>query len=174
MSTKASNVSNKTRHFEEVDMNAQRHCIGESKPRSPLFSFGTRMHSSRMRTGRALTVSGEGGGGWCIPEEIFWGKRNWKKRKKNFGDPQNLENPPENLETPLKIWRTPPENLEEPPPQGVRDVLYYLFANLSACRGGVSLAGGYPSMHWGRPLPPWTEWQTGIKILPWPKLRFGR
>ena len=32
----------------------------------------TRMHSSRMRTGRALTVSG--GGGWCIPEEIVGGK----------------------------------------------------------------------------------------------------
>ena len=34
-----------------------------------------RMYSSRMRTGRALTVSG-GGGGWCIPEEFFGGKRN--------------------------------------------------------------------------------------------------
>ena len=46
---------------------------------------------------------------------------------------------------------------------------------------GVSLAGGfsflggccYPSMHWGRPPPVWTEWQTGVKILPWAQLRCG-
>ena len=44
---------------------------------SPHFNDTTRMHSSRMRTGRALTVSGGwGGGGWCIPEGIFLGKRN--------------------------------------------------------------------------------------------------
>ena len=36
---------------------------------------------------------------------------------------------------------------------------------VSATRGG----GGIPDMHWGRP-PPWTEWQTGAKILPCPKL----
>ena len=57
------------------------------------------MHSSRMRTGRALTVSG-GGGGWCIPEGIFLGgkekKEKLKKKKK-------------------KIWRHPPEKLETPP-----------------------------------------------------------
>ena len=37
-------------------------------------------------------------------------------------------------------------------------------------RGGSPWRGGVPSMHWGRP-PPWTEWQTGAKILPCPKLR---
>ena len=38
-------------------------------------------------------------------------------------------------------------------------------------QGGCLVPGGYPSMHWGRPPPPWTEWQTGVKILPCPKLR---
>ena len=39
--------------------------------------------------------------------------------------------------------------------------------------GGCLVPGGggwYPSMHWDRP-PLWTEWQTGVKILPCPKLR---
>ena len=35
----------------------------------------TCMHSSRMRTGRSVTVSGGGGRGVCFPEEIF-GKKN--------------------------------------------------------------------------------------------------
>ena len=39
-----------------------------------------------------------------------------------------------------------------------------------APRGVPWGGGGYPSMHWGRP-PLWTEWQTGAKILPCPKLR---
>ena len=58
----------------------------------------TRMHSSRMRTGRALTVSG-GGGRVCVhPSRIFLGGgRNWKKKKKKFRYP------------PPKIWyQTPP------------------------------------------------------------------
>ena len=29
--------------------------------------------------------------------------------------------------------------------------------------GGVCSWGVYPSMHWGRPPPLWTEWQTGVK-----------
>ena len=36
---------------------------------------------------------------------------------------------------------------------------------------GVHGWGWYPSMHWGRHTPLWTEWQTGVKILPCPKLR---
>ena len=40
------------------------------------------MHSSRMRTGRALTVSG----GMCVyPSRIFGGgERNWKKKEKKI------------------------------------------------------------------------------------------
>ena len=47
---------------------------------------------------------------------------------------------------------------------------------MSAPRGGVwSWGVCYPSMHWGRhPPPPWTEWQTRVKTLPWPQLRCGR
>ena len=41
--------------------------------------------------------------------------------------------------------------------------------------GGSPWQGGWhPSIHWGRPLPPWTEWMTGVKMLPWPQLRCGR
>ena len=35
---------------------------------------------------------------------------------------------------------------------------------------GCASWGGYPSMHWGRPPPLWTEWQPGAKILSCPKL----
>ena len=73
------------------------------------------MHSSRMRTGRALTVSG-GGGGLVHPRRIFLGggRKLKKKRKKNFGDPPKI------WRTPSKNWRPPenletPENLEDPP-----------------------------------------------------------
>ena len=36
--------------------------------------------------------------------------------------------------------------------------------------GGCLLPGGYPSMQWGRhpPSPLWTELQTPVKTLPWP------
>ena len=73
------------------------------------------MHSSRMRTGRALTVSG--GGGWrvCIPEEIFWGENKLKKKRK-----KNFRTPPENLgqtPPPPKIWvRHPPPRVDRQTP----------------------------------------------------------
>ena len=76
------------------------------------------MHSSRMRTGRALTVWG-GGGGWCNPEGIFLGKRNLKKKK--------IREPPRKLETPPKI-SDPPKKLETTPPrkfQTLRDQARY-------------------------------------------------
>ena len=102
--------------------------------------FNTRMHSSRIRTGRALTVLG-GGAGWCIPEEFFLGggKKLKKKRKKNLetplrkfgGSPPNWRPPPENLEDPPKIWRIPPG----------------------------------PDHHL---LPPPVDRHTLVKILPWP------
>ena len=47
--------------------------------------------------------------------------------------------------------------------------------------GGVSGLGGLPQCLVGyhpprtrHTTPPWTEWQTGVKILPWPQLRCGR
>ena len=77
----------------------------------------TRMYSSRMRTGRMLTVFRclvPGGGGGCIPKE----SRNQKKippPQKNWGCHPNTPNPPppRKMETP---WRNgdPPEKLETP------------------------------------------------------------
>ena len=50
--------------------------------------------------------------------------------------------------------------------------------------GGLVRGGGVCSRGWGsggipactdaEPRSLWTEWQTGVKILPWPKLRCGR
>ena len=57
------------------------------------------MHSSRMRTARALTVSG---GGVGASQKKFWGKKLKKKRKKNWRPPPL----PEKLETPPD--QTPP------------------------------------------------------------------
>ena len=65
------------------------------------------MHSSRMRTARALTVSG---GGFGASQKKLWGKKIEKKRKKNFGDP------PEKLETPRKIEDTSPPGPDPPTP----------------------------------------------------------
>ena len=98
----------------------------------------TRMHSSRMHTGCALTVSG--GGGWVglvHPRRIFWGgKEIEKKKKKKFGGtpPRKFGGtPPENLEEPpQKIWRNPPRTRPDPRPCEQK------------------------------------SWHTPMKILPWP------
>ena len=63
------------------------------------------MHSSRMRTGRALTVSG--GGGVHIPEGIFGRKEIEKKRKKNLETPAR---PPPKFQT-TPVDRQTPVNL---------------------------------------------------------------
>ena len=86
----------------------------------------TRMHSSRMRTGRALTVSR--GGMTSSPP-----------KNQAPPTPRKIRHPPKN---------TPPKNT---PPEK---------------------SGTTPLKNQAPPL--WTEWQTGVKILPWPKLRFGR
>ena len=69
-----------------------------------------------MRTGRALTVSG-GGGVNASQKEFFGGKRNWKKKEKQFWSLPKIwrpplrkigdQRPPQNLETPPQNWRTP-------------------------------------------------------------------
>ena len=70
----------------------------------PCATLVTRMHSSRMRISRALTVSVGGGG--CIPEGFFWGKEIEKKKK--IGDtPLKISDPPE-------IFRHPPK-ISDPP-----------------------------------------------------------
>ena len=40
--------------------------------------------------------------------------------------------------------------------------------------GSASVPCGIPPPGPGTPPPLWTEWQTGVKILPWPQLRCGR
>ena len=113
------------------------------------------MHSSRMHTGHALTISGGGG---ASQQDFFWGekeigkKRNWKKKeKKNFRPPRKF-----GADTPPKIWsRHPPKNSRPPlrkfgadtPPENSRP----------------------PPKIWSRHSPPLlTESQTRVKILPWP------
>ena len=66
---------------------------------------------SRMRTGRALTVSG--GGGVVHPRRNFWEKK-LKKKEKNFGDPRKIGEPPRKMETPRKIG-DPPRKIGDPP-----------------------------------------------------------
>ena len=92
------------------------------------FLIRTRMHSSRMRTGRALTVSGRGGVG-ASQKKFFGGKEIEKKKRKKIWrppknwrppekleNPQKLETPLEKLETPKKL-ENPPKNWRPPPPQ---------------------------------------------------------
>ena len=70
------------------------------------------MHSSRMRTGRALTIWG----GVCIPERFFWGKEiEKKKRKKIFRHPPKISDPPRKFQTPPKNLDTPPGPDPHPP-----------------------------------------------------------
>ena len=98
----------------------------------------TRMHSSRMRTARALTVLG---GGVGASQKKFWGKRNWNKKIKKFRDPPKIWRPPQKLEntppspqkigdhtpqkkletTPTKLETTPPPKLETTPPTKIGD-----------------------------------------------------
>ena len=64
--------------------------------------------------------------------------------------------PPKNWRPPEKLG--PPRKIGEPPknwrtPRKIGDPLQGML--------------GYPP-------PLWTEWQTGVKILPWPKLCFGQ
>ena len=72
------------------------------------------MHSSRMSTWRALTVSWGGGVG-ASHKEFFWEKRNWKKKKKNLE-----ELLPKKLGTP-KNWRPPEIGKPFPPPRNIGD-----------------------------------------------------
>ena len=128
----------------------------------------TRMHSSRMRTGRTLTVfrkledpPGKFGAG--TPPKI------WSRHP-----PENLEQaPPPKIWSrhpprPPKIWsRHPPENLEQAPPRkfgaGTPPPPRKFGAGTPRKFGA-----GTP------PTPPSVDRHTLVKILPWPKLRFGR
>ena len=109
-----------------------------------------------MRTGRSLTVSW--GGGVGASQKKFWGKKfelkkiwikkNWIKKisinpPEKIGDPPKNWRPPKKLETPWNIG-DPPKKLETPP-QNWRHSPEKLE---TPCEQN--------------------EWQTGVKILPWP------
>ena len=121
------------------------------------------MHSSRMRTGRTLTVFR-----WRTPPKIW---RNPPKKtppkkfgatppKKDTSPPKIWRNPPKKR-PPLKIWRNPPKKR---PPQK--------FGGTPKIR---AKSGAPPQKKLEQNLehPP-VDRQTPVKILPWPKLRFGR
>ena len=127
----------------------------------------TRMHSSRMRTARLLPVSPSmhcpggvpGPGGWGLPGpgECTWSREGVPCPKGLYlvlGGVPGLE----------CTWSR--EGV--PGPRG----LYLVWG----VPGGVYLIpGGVPGPGGGicPDTPPmWTEWQTGVKILPCPKLRF--
>ena len=75
----------------------------------------TRMHSSsRMRTGRTLTIFRclvPGGGGGVYPQRKQKSKKNSPPKKLTPINPPQPHTPPQKMET------TPPEKLETPPPQ---------------------------------------------------------
>ena len=109
-------------------------------------TYQTRMHSSRMRTGRALTVSRGGG---LHPEEIFWGEKKLKKKeKKKFGgtSPENFRHPPKNFRHPQK-FQTPPF------PSKILD---------------TPLGPGQVP-----PPPPRVDRHTPVNLLPWPNFVAG-
>ena len=60
-----------------------------------VIKFRTRMHSSRMHTGRMLT--------------IFRGRTSPPHPSHPLPPPKNLEEPPSKKDTPPKIWRNPPQ-----------------------------------------------------------------
>ena len=104
-----------------------------SVPKMKTFTI-TRLHSSRMRTTRLLTIS----------RSIQW----------------------------REVCLSPPTYLDADPPDAD-----YLEADTSfeadtppRCRHPWSFM--WPVMHAGKLTPPrWTEWHTGVKTLPCPKLR---
>ena len=117
------------------------------------FTRKTRMHSSRMRTARAFTVCRNllpgGGGAWSRGVGVYLAGPGGGVPAWSGGD---LVPGGGYLAGPGGTWS----------------------------RGGYLpglVRGGVPAWSWGctclvlPPPPPWTEWQTGVKILPWPKLR---
>ena len=97
-------------------------------------------------------------------------RRLWKYYLGQNFPPQNLEQappPPKNLEQtpPQNLEQTPPENLEQAPP------LKIWSKHPPGIRPDPPGIRPDPTPH---PPCEQNEWQTLVKILPWPKLRFSR
>ena len=86
----------------------------------------------------------------CVPAERwpYSGGEPPPPPKKNWRPPQKFGGPPPKLE------ESPPENLQEPPPPKLEEPPLGPDTTHTPCEQN--------------------EWQTLVKILPWPKLRFGR
>ena len=147
----------------------------------------TRMHSSRMRTDRSLTVcwrllpgEGSASGGGCLVGGGVWsggmsalgggllpGGVCWGEGVSGPGGGWSGMSAPGVVYSQGGwgdgwgggVWAG----------RGVSAPGGCLFRG-SAPGGGSGQGGGYPSMHWGRHPPPalWTESQTPVKTLPWP------
>ena len=118
------------------------------------------MPSSRMRTGRTLTVLRclVPGGGGVSPKKAEIKK---KKSPKKIGEGGPLKPPnPEKIGDHPKNWRPPTPKKLETHPKNWRPL-----KNWRPPRTDLQGMLGYPS-----PL----DRHTLVKILPWPKLRFGR
>ena len=147
---------------------------------SQLSIIPTRMHSSRMRTGRTLTVFRKledpprkfGAG---TPPKI-WSRhppKNLEQAPPKFGagTPPKIwsRHPPKNLEqAPPKIWSRHPPNLEQAPPK-----IWSRHPPKIWSRHPPPKFGAGPPPKFGAGTPP-VDRHTLMKILPWPKLRFGR
>ena len=132
------------------------------------------MHSSRMRTGRALTVSGGWGVvGWLVhPRNNFLGEKKKKKLKKK-NEKKNLEHPPRKFQTPPKNWRppekfqTPPEKLETRPqenfshPPETLETPPLKFSD-------IPLKNSDTPRDQTRYPPPPVDRHTPLNLLPWP------
>ena len=86
-------------------------------------SMTTRMHSSRMHTGRALTVLG--GGCVCVSQQDFGGgKEIGKKKEKKISDPPEISDQTHtHTHPPKKISdQIPPQKFQTrpPPPKNFR------------------------------------------------------
>ena len=66
------------------------------------------MHSSRMRTGHTLTISGGVGG--CASQKGFLGGKEIEKKKMDISDPPENFRPPRKFQTPLPKISDPPVN----------------------------------------------------------------
>ena len=114
--------------------------------------WNTRMHCSRMLTGRSLTVCCSllrGGGG--VPGRgmcLVWG----------VSAPGGV----------CLVRGVPPRGRGVCLVRGVCLRGGQCAWSGGSASGGCLLPGGYPSMHWGRHPSPPVDRQTLVKILPWP------
>ena len=102
-----------------------------------VYTVNTRMHSSRMRTARALTT---------------FVKKNWSPPRKMGGTPlKNWMTPPsEKLEEPPppKNWRNPPRNIGDTPSRGQTHACKLITLPQTSFAGGNNPVGSIAPSQW--------------------------